>query len=343
MSIAALILGCAGAWIPGTAKGAAACAGPDAARPAEVRPTAGTMELLPAAPSCRPAGRVVGPGGGEAADPLRVIQTEYGDSILGNVALLIWDAVASAGLDVLVDGAIVGTFPGDAGAAFITSLDLGERMFGLQDAAGGTGFSAEAALVILAQAPFGDPGGLACKETTGDEKGICAVRLSWTPPDSLPDYYLIVLDGDTSLEVGPSASEAVFPDVPSGVHEWTIIGFQEQVPGSRQTLYRGNLIDTSCSVSCVPSNPFIRGICGVDRAPRITGAVRLLTYMFLGGPEPPCLDACDFNDSGTLTIGDAVYLLYFMFLGGAVPPPPYPGCGMETTGHQVGCATAMCT
>jgi hypothetical protein len=59
----------------------------------------------------------------------------------------------------------------------------------------------------------------------------------------------------------------------------------------------------------------------------ITDAIYLLNYLFLGGPEPPCLEAADVDDDGDLVITDAIYLLNYLFLGGM--GPPNPGCWDE--------------
>ena len=57
----------------------------------------------------------------------------------------------------------------------------------------------------------------------------------------------------------------------------------------------------------------------------------MLNWLFLGGPEPGCQDAMDFNADGRLNIADGISGLNYLFLGG--PPPPagigcksYPDC-----------------
>ena len=69
----------------------------------------------------------------------------------------------------------------------------------------------------------------------------------------------------------------------------------------------------------------------------------LLNFLFLGGREPPCLDAADANDTGTLDVTTALYLFGFLFLGG--PPPPPPGiddCGADPTADCLGCTLLEC-
>lgn len=69
----------------------------------------------------------------------------------------------------------------------------------------------------------------------------------------------------------------------------------------------------------------------------IQDALFLINGLFSAGPVP-CYDAQDFNDSGTVNIGDAVEILSFGYLSG--PPPPAPGfesCGADPTDDGIGC------
>lgn len=94
---------------------------------------------------------------------------------------------------------------------------------------------------------------------------------------------------------------------------------------------------------------FIRGDCNGDGevAGSSTDAVFLLEHIFLGGPVPPCLEACDVNDDGVVAgqVTDAIYLLSHAFRGGAAPPPPYPECGTDPSPDALdSCATSTaCT
>ncbi len=51
----------------------------------------------------------------------------------------------------------------------------------------------------------------------------------------------------------------------------------------------------------------------------ISDAVRLINYIFSGGPAPVPLQSGDADCSGMVTISDAVYLINYIFGGGAVP------------------------
>jgi len=85
---------------------------------------------------------------------------------------------------------------------------------------------------------------------------------------------------------------------------------------------------------------FTRGDADGDGSFGITDAVRILEYLFAGGPVPRCLDAADASDTGRLTISSAVYILSWRFLGGS--PPPLPGpyqCGVDRTPDALDCAS----
>ncbi len=58
----------------------------------------------------------------------------------------------------------------------------------------------------------------------------------------------------------------------------------------------------------------------------------------MGGPFF-CDDAADINDDGVLDQTDCDYLLEFLFGSGSPPPAPFPGCGVDPTPDQLGCAS----
>lgn len=76
---------------------------------------------------------------------------------------------------------------------------------------------------------------------------------------------------------------------------------------------------------------FIRGDANQDTQINMIDGVDLLNYLFISGAEPGvCLDASDFDASGTLGLEDAVGILLFMFLNGVQPQPPFPDCGLPS-------------
>ena len=62
-----------------------------------------------------------------------------------------------------------------------------------------------------------------------------------------------------------------------------------------------------------------------DRALDISDAVRILAFLFTGGPAPACQEMSDLDGDGRLDITDPIYVLSFLFLGGS-PPQGWPGC-----------------
>lgn len=73
----------------------------------------------------------------------------------------------------------------------------------------------------------------------------------------------------------------------------------------------------------------------------LADALHLLSFGFLGGSPPPCLDAADVDGDGESNpIADGIYLLSFGFLSGPPPPEPFSACGPGD--EVVGCAVDTC-
>jgi hypothetical protein len=87
---------------------------------------------------------------------------------------------------------------------------------------------------------------------------------------------------------------------------------------------------------------YARGDCNPDRKVDISDALRILGYLFLGSEVPPCLEACDGDDSGDLSISDAISLLGYLFLGSSPPPAPGPECGVDPSPSDLGCEQSPC-
>ncbi len=85
---------------------------------------------------------------------------------------------------------------------------------------------------------------------------------------------------------------------------------------------------------------FLRGDAnGNGTVTAILDALYLLQYAFLGGPEPPCMDAADVDGNGIVAgLLDALYLLQWAFLDGAAPPAPGPyDCGPDPNANALEC------
>jgi hypothetical protein len=93
---------------------------------------------------------------------------------------------------------------------------------------------------------------------------------------------------------------------------------------------------------------FLRGdVDGKDGVPgSTTDLIYLASYLFLGGPEPPCLAAADVNgeDGVPGSTADIIYLANYLFLGGQEPPAPGPRqCGPGTEDDAIlGCDSHPC-
>jgi len=83
---------------------------------------------------------------------------------------------------------------------------------------------------------------------------------------------------------------------------------------------------------------FVRGDVDQDTVINVADALTILKYLLSQfWPWLPCQDAADVDDSGTIDTGDVVYLMESLFAGGAMPPPPFPGCGADSTEDLLGC------
>jgi hypothetical protein len=79
---------------------------------------------------------------------------------------------------------------------------------------------------------------------------------------------------------------------------------------------------------CGPSpDQFLRGDSNGDGNVDISDAVRILSWLFLGGAAPGCAATANTNGDEAADISDAVYLLGYLFLGGPTPVAPFPDCG----------------
>ncbi len=76
---------------------------------------------------------------------------------------------------------------------------------------------------------------------------------------------------------------------------------------------------------------FRRGDPTMDGRFNLSDPIQVLGCLFLGTECSSCPDAADSDDNGSLNIADATYLLTWRFIGGTQPPPPFPGCGADTT------------
>lgn len=74
---------------------------------------------------------------------------------------------------------------------------------------------------------------------------------------------------------------------------------------------------------------FVRGNANADRRVDLSDSVFTISYLFLGGGEPVCLDAADSNNDSLNNFTDPIYSLNFLFLCGTAIASPYPECGID--------------
>ena len=82
---------------------------------------------------------------------------------------------------------------------------------------------------------------------------------------------------------------------------------------------------------------FLRGDVNDDASLNISDAVNLLSFLFLAGVEPPCLDAADANDDGQINVSDPSAILNSLFTGTGPLPAPALDQGVDPTPDSLGC------
>jgi len=87
---------------------------------------------------------------------------------------------------------------------------------------------------------------------------------------------------------------------------------------------------------------YVRGDMNGDGSIDIADAFTAEDYLFLGGADPTCLAALDSNDDHQVDIADIIHLLTYLFLGGMEPAAPFPECGSEPAGSELGCEAYDC-
>lgn len=101
-------------------------------------------------------------------------------------------------------------------------------------------------------------------------------------------------------------------------------------------LYIGRSTGGVLRVTAV-SAPFRRGDCTANGAVALDDVTCSLAYQFLDATNS-CLDALDSNDDGVVDISDPTFLLSFLFLGGTQPPAPGATCGGDPSTDALGCS-----
>jgi len=228
--------------------------------------------------------------------------------------------------------------PGGRTVAFVSSPPGGPLTLSFRGACadGRDTAAVDAAITLLDESPLPVPvagGELSCAFQEG--LGLLAAWAN-TFPASFIDIHLV--SGETMRHVAtlPGGTESVI--------------IPQAAPGDSLALQAFAEVDGVCRGSPLATCPrferrFLRGLCsGAGNFPSISDGVFTLNFLFLGGTQPPCVEACDTSGDSNLDISDAVLLLNFLFLGGPAPAGwdtsggvPVPACESVS---EVDCAVA---
>ncbi len=100
----------------------------------------------------------------------------------------------------------------------------------------------------------------------------------------------------------------------------------------------------SVTISLCPSR-FRRADTNSDGAVDISDPIFTLSYLFLGGRAPGCMEANDANDDALVDLSDPVFILGSLFLGGGLRRIPAPGaytCGPDAAFQGLPCDASPC-
>ncbi len=88
------------------------------------------------------------------------------------------------------------------------------------------------------------------------------------------------------------------------------------------------------------SQCFIRGDANCDGKVEVADSLYSLTWLFLKGEAPCCLDAADSDDDGRVNISDSIVSLNWLFHGAQAPVAPGPfECGLDRTDDDLECSS----
>jgi len=166
---------------------------------------------------------------------------------------------------------------------------------------------------------------------------LSGVELSWNPAERATDYTVFLWpDGQARPQQPVATVSETFLDVSGSVEGGKLYRWQVEARNAQ-----GSALGEEWTFSTASDEPkpfFRRGDGNADGGPDLADAIFVLSFLFLGGGSPPCLDSADTDDNGQIDLTDPVFLLRNLFLGG--PGPPAPGlaaCGADPTKDDLGC------
>ena len=220
------------------------------------------------------------------------------------------------GLNVYIDGELIGQAAGDSTNLTLGLLDTGLHSFGFQGDCGkeiGTSEIVEVEVEVLAESPHANPiesiG--ACVFVDGDPP---MTTVEWVNADPSTAIDILIFSGGQLFYLGRAAGSLETISVNNTTEDDQIVlQFLTEVDG---VCYGSELV--GCTTP-PPAGGFIPGICnGSDRFD-ISSPIFALSFLFLGATAPDCRAACDTNGDGAFDVSDSVYALAFLFSGGPAP------------------------
>lgn len=173
------------------------------------------------------------------------------------------------------------------------------------------------------------------------EASVCLTE--GTPPGE----YALTLDAGELID--PTSGRAIRASlqgatitVPTGLNEGFGCPFLED-PSPRLECggSGGPGPQTGCEGLTIPTEPhldFLRGDANVDGRVSLSDALTIRRFLFNCDTPPPCLDAADVADDGSVNVVDVVYTLNTLFFGGEPPALPFPEVGSDPAEDDLSCA-----
>jgi len=230
------------------------------------------------------------------------------------------------GISGFIDGVSAGTLPTDPTngspiSATFGGLSLGARRIGVQGVCKDPELLSaitEGTITLLETTPHTNPvdGEVTC---TFDPNGPQGPTTTATWVTGAPSFFIdvYVVSGQDVFYLGAIAGDANAVNV-TGTTEGDLIRLQF-FANMQGGCYGSELI--GCGAP--QGKRYVQGVCNgvgtADGRPLITSAIYGLSFLFSGGPAPPCAKACDSNGDGNFDLSDMVHVLNYLFLGGPAP------------------------
>jgi hypothetical protein len=150
---------------------------------------------------------------------------------------------------------------------------------------------------------------------------------SFTTPDGYDHARFLMYSGEDDPTTG------TYRGSPAGTHLDAVrVQSVALTAEDVDTNWKDILAGRGANPGSTPVEQFRRGDTDGSKSVNITDMIRILNFLFAGGPAPECQDSADTDDSGGLNITDGIYGLNFLFSGGRpIPPPGTVTCGPDPT------------